>query len=258
MMKIVCDIAAMRADSTTDNFVREFITSLRYKYNKEYRITWTDIKHLFGDSVDPMVADMDDIWGSDKKFEWMIDDISRNFISDFKRQKFLVNIAKCRFDDGKYAVLSIGGGDEHFSRNAFLSFYNTELEPIWRCQICIDQKYQHDKWQAGTVRMGWKERRGGHIIASMHMKSVDNNKVSEMLFNGNLSIPYYAHDRGARSGSSIGFTWDEDTDTIWENALDHEDGDTYYTIAEDFFDDFPEEHMEFDDDVYQMNPQNMC
>ena len=254
----------MGIHSTSDNFARKFITTLRYAHNKEYRITWEDIKYLFGNCIDPMmITDMKDIWNSDKTFEWAIDDISEDFRSDFKRQKFLVDIAYYQMDDGKFAVLTIGGGNEKFSRNAILSFYNADaLDPelIWRCQIQVDQRYGREKWQTGTIRMGWDEKNQCDIIESLHMKSIYNEKESEMIFNGNMQTPIYVQNRNSMAGSASGFVWDAHTDTIWNDPFDrhYENGKMYYTISRGFFCDFAEEQTEFAGDVQRTNPGNLC
>ena len=210
----------------TENFVREFIASLRSLSRKTYKITWDDVKILFGNSVDPVVYGMDSIWRSDIEFEWLVWDISENIEDDFKDDDFVVHIAQCIFENGTTALLSIGGGGERLSRTVFLSFYNEENCLRWMCQIHIEQEYQHKIFQAGTVQMRYNDERGEHIT-SMYMKSVDEtidekltgkHKVNEMVFNGNFEYPIYLPKRGSKS-SQEGFEWDEDIKSVWVGAF---------------------------------------
>ena len=146
-----------------ENFVREYIASLRRSSGKTYKITWDDVKILFGCSVDPVVFGMDSIWGSTVEFEWLVWDISESIDGDFKDEDFVVHIAHCIFRKGTTALLSIGGGSERLSRIAFLSFCNKKHRLRWMCQILIEKEYQHNFFQAGTVQLRYNDERGEHL-----------------------------------------------------------------------------------------------
>ena len=249
----------------TGNFVREFITFLRYKDKKTYKITWPDVEYLFRDSIDPLVSGIRSIWDSDKKIEWLVDNLSDNLESDYTIEDFVVHVARCQFDDGTYAHLSIGGGGEHQSRNAYISFTDTLRGSSWKCNICIDRvsdvnPRNSPKWQAGTIRIGNDRERGEHI-KSIHMKSAEDHKVSEMSFNANFRNPSFLSSRHSKKGNSVvGFNWDDDMDTVWEECTDrhHLQGNTYYTINKDWWSDFKDDIISFENDIFDMNPQNKC
>ena len=261
----------MNIENKTENFVREFIASLRSSYEKTYKITWDDVKILFGSSVDPVVFDMDEIWGSTVEFEWLVWDICENTDCDFKDEEFVVHIAHCIFENGTTVLLSIGGGGDRLSRNAFLSFYNKEHRLRWMCQIVVEKEYQHKIFQAGTVQMRYNDERGEHIT-SMYMKSVDEtidekltgrHQVNEMVFNGNFEYPIYSPGRGSKL-SYEGFEWDNELKSIWVGAFVEtrkKDGNhinTFFTIDINFWGAFLSDIIGFDQEVLDTNPENKC
>jgi hypothetical protein len=260
------------ADSVSKNYVRAFFAYLRNKDNRQYKITWSDVNDLFGGTVNPSICDMTHVWNSDKIFEWMVFDINTDqsldythVHTDLKTQGqthdepgFLVNIAQCHFDDGRYAVLAIGGGDQETSQQAFLSFHDKDRSLIWRCQLRIEESGEGCKWQAGTVVMRHSKMSGKPSVGSIHMKSRDDKRCNEMIFNGWFNLPFYSSTIKKRV-SSIGFLWEEDVNAIWSEAIKRgEGGDVYCTVDKDWWSDFCEDTFAFDQDMKERNPDNKC
>ena len=266
----ITDFVSMNSENQSDNFVRTFVADLRNSQKKTYKITWDDLKILFDRSVDPVVFGMESIWGSKKKFDWLVYDISENIDDDFQNEDFVVHVADCIFENGTFAVLSIGGGGAKISRHAFLSFYNSEHSLRWMCQIVIDHMYEYKDYQSGTVQVRYNEQRGEHIT-SLYMKSnnekpnekrVGKNNVNEMVFNGNFEYEIYSPRRGSKS-SYEGFEWDKDAKALWagsfiEKRIKGVDVEKNFSVDQDFVGDFLSDVISFKEEINQSNPENRC
>jgi hypothetical protein len=274
-------ITSMDEYTVSNDFVREYISSLRNRHNKTYQMTWNDVSILFKGKVDASITGTHGLWRNKKKFEWMVDDVSVDRTLDcvlyethingevHRLDNFIVDIAKFSCTTGRYAILSMGVGSGHPDKSVILSYYDKDGRVIWRCQACIVESGIHGIWQAGSILMDTprsdRSQRVLHTntekrqrIRKLQMVSKHYDFIDQMIYNRESEVPQYALDESSQM-SPDGFFWSRHNPVIWENAMNRDtEIRNLATIDADWWDDFTSEIAYFEFYNHQDNPDNKC
>ena len=101
------------------------------------------------------------------------------------------------------------------------------------------------------------------VDETIDVKLTGNQKVNEMVFNGNFEYPIYSPRRGSKS-SHEGFVWDKEFKSVWVGAFvenknkDGENIDNFFTIDRNLWGAFTSDLIGFDQEVFDTNPENEC
>jgi hypothetical protein len=252
-------VGSMHGHPAPADSVRAFLAERRYKDNKQYNLTWSDLAHLFRGRIHDPRGDDEAMWACRTEFQWLVQDIYVHPALDHKAYQmdgaevrtvlpvFIVKVAECQYDENHYAVLAMGAGTERGRRNIFLSFYDMDGMLERRCQLCTDNTGISNKWQAGTIHMGL-----GYIDL-MHMKSKDGCIRSEMTFDGNFIDPLIFYDRD-QMRYLTGFRWSHESSPIWANGFRATDTKDVYTIDQNWWETFTDHQIQLEHTTIEPTP----